>query len=500
MPSATRHPTLAAAIDANWPGWPGRVALSLADGRQIDFPSLRSDALSLAGALTGEGLRPGDRIAVIAPKSEKVLTLYVACLLAGFVYCPFNTDYTAAEFAYLLADVEPQAIVVGETLRDRLANAPEGALVIDAEAGVTERIGRGHDAASVRPDAGDVAALLYTSGTTGKPKGAMITHGNLASNAQTLVALWGITDRDVLLHALPIFHAHGLFVGANTSFIAGAQMVFLTRFDAADICARMKGATSFMGVPTHYGRLLAEPALADGAKAMRLFVSGSAPLPAETWKEFRALTGHDILERYGMTETVMITSNPLVGARKAGSAGLPLDGVSVRIAADADGAVLPQGETGIVEVKGPNVFAGYWRAPEKTEQSFRADGYFITGDIGRFDEDGYLHLAGRASELIISGGFNVYPREIEDILREISGVADCGVVGIPHKDWGEAVVAVIEAAPDAALLEDDVIAHVRRLLAPFKTPKRVIFGPLPRNAMGKVVKPTLKKDLAGLFV
>lgn len=491
-------PTLAAAIDANWPSWGHRPALRLADGREIGFAALRADALKLAGALAGQGVKPGDRIAIVAHKSDATLTLYVACLLAGFVYCPFNADYTAAEFAYLLDDVDPKAIVVSETLRDRIAGGPQDRLVIDAEDGVRALIASGRDAAPARPAAGDVAALLYTSGTTGKPKGAMLTHGNLASNAQTLVASWGITKEDVLLHALPVFHAHGLFVGANTSFVAGACMIFLARFDAADICARMAGATTFMGVPTHYARLLAEPGLAAGARHMRLFVSGSAPLPAETWTAFHQATGHRILERYGMTETVMITSNPLVGARKAGSAGLPLTDVGVHIASD-QGVVLAQGETGVVEVKGPNVFAGYWRAEGKTAASFRPDGWFITGDIGRFDEDGYLQLAGRASELIISGGFNVYPREVEDVLRGLPQVGDCGVVGIAHSDWGEAVVAVIETAPGAALHEDEVIAHARAVLAPFKTPKRVLFRPLPRNAMGKVVKPALKAELAGLF-
>ncbi|MBL9009613.1 MAG: AMP-binding protein [Alphaproteobacteria bacterium] len=490
--------TLAAAIDARWPAWTDRTAIESADGRTASFGALRADALALAGALLDEGLKPGDRIAVVAPKSEGLLTLYVACLMSGLVYAPFNAEYTAAEFAYLLADVDPAAVVIAPALADRAAAVADKVRLIDADSGLAALIARRSATQATRPAPGDLAALLYTSGTTGKPKGAMLTHRNLASNAATLVAHWGITASDVLLHALPIFHAHGLFVAANTSFLAGVRMVFLPRFEAADIVRRMAGATVFMGVPTHYARLLAEPGLGAASASMRLFVSGSAPLPADTWTAFERVTGHEILERYGMTETVMMTSNPLAGARIAGSAGKPLPGIALRVAAP-DGTLLPQGETGIVEVSGPNVFAGYWRAADKTAASFRPDGYFVTGDIGRFDEAGYLHLAGRASDLIISGGFNVYPREVEDVLREIEGVADCAVVGLPHADWGEAVAAVVETAPGFALAEAAVIAHARAVLAPFKTPKRVLFQALPRNAMGKIEKSRLRTDLAGLF-
>jgi malonyl-CoA/methylmalonyl-CoA synthetase len=347
----------------------------------------------------------------------------------------------------------------------------------------------------------DLAAILYTSGTTGRSKGAMLTHRNLSSNAETLRDYWRFTAEDVLLHALPIYHTHGLFVASNTLMFAGGAMIFLSKFDADEVMRYLPKATSMMGVPTFYTRLLKHPGLTKAACAhMRLFTSGSAPLLAETHDEFREKTGHAILERYGMTETNMNTSNPYDGDRIAGTVGFPLPGVDVRIADPDSGKVLLQGEIGVIEVKGPNVFPGYWRMPDKTKAEFRADGFFITGDVGKIDERGYVHIVGRAKDLIITGGFNVYPKEVESEIDGLPGVIESAVIGCPHPDFGEGVTAVVVLKKDSIADEKAIIADLEGRLAKFKLPKRVIFvDDLPRNTMGKVQKNVLREQNAKLY-
>ena len=350
--------------------------------------------------------------------------------------------------------------------------------------------------------ADDLAAILYTSGTTGRSKGAMLSHDNLASNAATLAREWRFTDADVLLHALPIFHTHGLFVGTNVTLLAGGSMLFLSKFDADAVFRLMPRATTMMGVPTFYVRMVDDPRLTRAATAhMRLFVSGSAPLLADTHRAFREMTGHAILERYGMTETNMNTSNPYEGDRVAGTVGLPLPDVALRVVDPETGAALPQGEIGMIEVRGPNVFKGYWRMPEKTKAEFRDDGFFVTGDLGRIDERGYVHIVGRGKDLVISGGFNVYPKEVEGEIDAIPGVVESAVIGVPHKDFGEGVTAVVVGAKTGAPTEAEVLAVLAGRLARFKLPKRVIFVPdLPRNTMGKVQKNVLRETFADLYV
>ncbi len=358
------------------------------------------------------------------------------------------------------------------------------------------------DFATVARASDDLAAILYTSGTTGRSKGAMLTHDNLASNAAVLVDLWRFTADDVLIHALPVFHTHGLFVATNVALLAGATMIFQPRFDADAVVAALPRATSLMGVPTFYTRLIDHPGLTHEATAhMRLFVSGSAPLLSETHRRWRETTGHAILERYGMTETNMITSNPYDSERRPGTVGFPLPGVSLRIADPGGGAPLAPGAVGVIEVKGPNVFKGYWRMPEKTASEFRPDGFFITGDVGMIDADGYVHIVGRAKDLVISGGFNVYPKEIESEIDAIPGVAESAVIGVAHPDFGEGVTAVVVLASGAQISEADVLAALEGRLARYKAPKRVLFvDALPRNAMGKVQKAALRETYKGIYL
>jgi malonyl-CoA/methylmalonyl-CoA synthetase len=427
--------------------------------------------------------------------------------MAGAVFLPLNTAYTAAEVAYFLTDAEPAVFVCDPAAEAALAPvaAAAGARVLTLAADGAGSLTAASDAPGVAaaprgPD--DLAAILYTSGTTGRSKGAMLSHANLATNARALVDCWRFTAADRLIHALPIFHTHGLFVATNVALIAGAEVIFQPRFDPdAVLAAMVGGATALMGVPTFYVRLLDHPGLTREATAgMRLFVAGSAPLLAETHRQWRARTGHAVLERYGMTETSMITSNPYEGERRPGAVGFPLPGVSVRVAEPDTGAPVAPGGVGVVEVTGPNVFKGYWRMPEKTAAEFRPDGRFVTGDLGRFDPDGYLVIVGRSKDLVISGGFNVYPKEVEDLIDAIPGVRESAVIGVPHPDFGEGVVAVVAAAPGAALDEAAVQAALRDRLARYKQPKRVLFAAdLPRNAMGKVQKAALRAAHAGLF-
>lgn len=479
----------------------GRLALATGGGRRITYRALSDDAARIAACLAAAGARPGDRVLAQVERSPEAIALYLACLRAGYVYVPVDPALTATEVAWYVADSEPRVVVL-DPARAVVPTGDAEVLLLDAHGGgsLAERARAlparfaAHESA---PD--DVALLLYTSGTTGKPKGAMLTHGNLASNVRALASLWRFTPDDVLLHALPLSHVHGLVVALGCAWASGCAVRLADRFDAARVVPELATATVFMGVPTHYARLVAEPALDRAACAsMRLFVSGSAPLPARLFDEFAARTGHRILERYGMTETLMIASNPYDGARVPGSVGMALPGVEVRIARD-DGTPLPAGATGVVEVRGPNVCRGYWRAPEKTAAAFRADGFFVTGDVGRLDEDSRLWLEGRASDLVITGGRNVYPREVEDALLTLDGIADAAVFGVPHPDWGEAVVAAV-CTRDDALDTTRVLAALRERLAGYKLPKRVLVVPaLPRNAMGKVRKDALRAAHADLF-
>lgn len=472
---------------------PGRVWIQ--DG--TSYAALLDETGRLAHTLLSLGLGKGDRLLMQVEKSEAVLSLYLACLRTGVIFLPVNPGYTVTETEHFLSDAEPALAV---TDPDRVTGLSAlGARVLDLPALIA--LSADQPAAFVDPvhAPDDLAAILYTSGTTGRSKGVMLTRENLASNAEALVGLWRFTEADVLLHALPVFHTHGLFVATNCVLYSGASMIFQRTFQPASVLAALPRATVMMGVPTFYTRLLSDPGLTREATAhMRLFISGSAPLSPATHAAWRERTGHAILERYGMTETNMIASNPYDGARRAGTVGMPLPGVEVRITGP-DGAVLPQGEAGAIEVRGPNVFKGYWRLPEKTAEEFR-DGWFVTGDVGAFDAEGYLSILGRAKDLVITGGLNVYPAEVEAALDDLPGVAASAVIGVPHPDFGEAVVACLVAAKGAALDEGSVRAALRDRLAAFKLPKRVLVLPdLPRNAMGKVRKAELRRVYAGLF-
>jgi malonyl-CoA/methylmalonyl-CoA synthetase len=485
-----------------------RLALDAEGEGSFSYPRLAEAAARMAGALVACGVEPGDRVAVQVEKSAANLVLYLACLKAGAVYLPLNTAYTLAELAYFVGDAEPKLIVCDPSARAgvlELASA-SGARVehLDAAGGGSlAELARSQaaDRPTLPRSPDDLAAIVYTSGTTGRSKGAMLTHGNLASNAATLVKAWRFTQDDVLIHALPIYHVHGLFVAINVLLMAGGSMLFLPRFDADRIAALMPRATALMGVPTFYTRLLKHPGLTrDGAAHMRLFVSGSAPLLAETHHQWLERTGHAILERYGMTETGMNCSNPYDGARIAGMVGPPLPGVEVRIADPETGALLPRGQIGMIEVKGPNVFKGYWRMPEKTRAEFRPDGFFITGDLGVIDERGYVSIVGRGKDLIITGGLNVYPIEVEEEIDALTGVVESAVVGLPHADFGEAVTAVVATGGASSLTEAVVLETLEPKLAAFKRPKRVIFvEELPRNTMGKVQKAALRSQYAKLY-
>ena len=480
---------------------PDAAFIEAADGRRFTFADFWDLAGRLAGALIEAGLGPGDRIMVQTEKSPEVLGLVLACARAGGVFVPLNTAYTLAEVERFVADAQPQAIVcapdAAPAMRD-IARRHGGPRVWTLDALGGGDLNQAAHRAEVAPDRptrwDDLVAILYTSGTTGRSKGAMLTHGNLASNALALVEAWRFEPTDVLLHALPVYHTHGLFTASNTLLLAGGSMLFRQKFDADDVLAQLPRATAMMGVPTFYTRLLQHPGLTRAAtEHIRLFVSGSAPLLAETHAEFHRRTGHAILERYGMTETNMITSNPYAGERIAGTVGRPLQGVSVRIVDPASGGRVATGEIGMVEVSGPNVCTGYWRMPEKTREEFRSDGFFITGDLGTMDAAGVVSIVGRGKDLVITGGLNVYPKEVESEIDRLPGVLESAVVGLPHHDLGEAVTAIVVLAGGAALTEAGVIEPLRPRLAGFKLPKRVFFvDELPRNAMGKVQKAALR--------
>lgn len=488
---------------------PGAPFLRAPDGRVLlTHGAFLARAEAMASALLALGLQPGERVAVQAPKTPEMVELYLATLLAGGVFLPLNTAYTPAEMAHFLTDAAPRLLVCDPARADALADIARAAgvvqvLTLAADGSGSLREARNADTPGLSPlprGPEDMAAILYTSGTTGRSKGAMLSHRALASNAQALADLWRFTSDDVLLHALPIFHTHGLFAGLNVALTAGASCLWFPAFDAAGVLDALPRASVMMGVPTFYTRLLDAPGLAQAAAGVRLFMSGSAPLLAETHREWRAVTGHAILERYGMTETNMNTSNPYEGERRPGTVGFPLPGVDLRIADPASGAPVPQGEIGSIELRGPNLFSGYLNLPEKTAEDMRPDGFFITGDLGRIDSDGYLHIVGRSKDLIIAGGYNIYPREIELALDALPGVVESAVIGVPHPDMGEAVVAIVVPDPAAQPTEAGLLAALAGQLARFKQPRRIILlADLPRNAMGKVQKAQLRAEHAGLF-
>jgi len=478
------------------------------DGRRYRYADALTISAQLAGALTELGVKQGDRVAVQVDKSPEAILLYLACLRIGGVYLPLNTGYTGDEIRYFLNDAEPALFVCRPKTEEQalslaaetgcpavvtLGSAADGSLMETAQAAVPRE-----DIVALGER--DLAAILYTSGTTGRSKGAMLTHKNLASNAKTLAKAWHFSADDRLIHALPIFHTHGLFVACNVTLMAGASMLFLPKFDADVIFEELPRGTVMMGVPTFYTRLVQDERLTPEATAnMRLFVSGSAPLTAETHEAFEAKTGHAILERYGMTETNMNLSNPYDGARRAGTVGMPLPGVEMRITNRETGAEVPFGEIGMLQIRGPNVFIGYWRMPEKTREELLDDGFFITGDLAMVDEQGYVHIVGRDKDLVISGGYNVYPKEVEQVIDELDQVAESAVIGLPHPDFGEGVTAVVVRQQGAdlgenQLEEEKVITHLDGRLAKYKQPKRVFFvDELPRNTMGKVQKNELRK-------
>ena len=480
----------------------------LADGRVWTYDDVERASGRMANLIVALGLKPGDRVAAQVEKTPEALVLYLATLRAGMVFLPLNPAYQRQELEYFLGDAQPGMFVCRPQLRalaDELA-AKAGAahactvLELDDE-------GRGSliDAAAPQPEgfatvareAADLAAILYTSGTTGRSKGAMLTHGNLAANARVLHAYWHFQPGDVMLHMLPTFHVHGLFVACHCVLLNGSAMFFERKFDAARAVELLPQATVFMGVPTYYVRLLLHPAFGrDTCRNIRLFVSGSAPLLKETFDEFKLRSGHTILERYGMTEGGMFTSNPYAGERRGGTVGFPLPGTALRIVNSAGAPVKP-GVVGHIQVKGDNVFVGYWGMPEKTREEFTADGYFKTGDMGTWDADGYVVISGRSKDLVITGGLNVYPKEIEELIDAMPGVAESAVIGLPHPDFGEAVSAVVvrqKNAAGAALTESSIISAITGKLANFKVPKWVyLVDELPRNAMGKVQKNVLRQ-------
>ncbi|MBO9466420.1 malonyl-CoA synthase [Tropicibacter sp. R15_0] len=483
--------------------------LQLLDGSTLTHQDFLAMGAQIANVMAQLGLKPGDRVAVQTEKSPEALALYAACAQSGLVFLPLNTAYTVDELSYFIENSGASLIVCdgkseaalgkiaqGLGARIETLNA-DGSGTLMAQARVMPA-----SFATVERDRDDLAAFLYTSGTTGRSKGAMLTQGNLLSNAQTLVREWRFSSEDVLLHALPIFHTHGLFVATNVTLAAGSSMIFMPKFDLDQVISHLPKASCLMGVPTFYTRLLGDDRFTKDLTAhMRLFVSGSAPLLAETHVQFEERTGHRILERYGMTETNMNTSNPFDGERRAGTVGFPLPGVELKITNPETGETLPNGEVGQIEVRGPNVFKGYWQMPEKTAAELRQDGFFITGDLGKIDEDGYVHIVGRNKDLIISGGYNIYPKEIELVLDEQPGVLESAVIGVPHPDFGETVLGVIVPLDGAKPDTDAMMASVQQSLARFKHPRKlVILDELPRNTMGKVQKNVLRDQYKGMFV
>lgn len=506
-PKERRNQNLFARFSRHFPDDLRKVLLTTPDGAKYSYADALDESARIALCLTDMGLKPGSRVTVQVDKSPAAVWLYLACLRAGFVFHPLNTGYQFDELVYFVDNAEPSLIVCDpakeQLFRELVKNKNCEVLTLDAN-------GRGQlsEAAQEAPPeftirarkSTDLAVLLYSSGTTGIPKGAMLSHGNLAANTTTLVDYWGFKPADTLLHALPIYHAHGLFVGIGCVLMSGSSMMFLPRFDPDDVLAALPHSTVMMGVPTFYTRLLKDDRLdKDVCANMRVFISGSAPLSAATFSEFEQLTGHRILERYGMTETSMNASNPLDGERRPGSVGLALPDVSLRVVDDNENE-LPAGEVGHLQVHGPNVFSGYWRMREKTAKEFTDDGYFRTGDQASMEVDGYISIVGRAKDLIISGGLNVYPREVENVLDCLPEISESAVIGAPHPDYGEGVIAVVVAAAGEEIAGPAVIDKLSQRIAAFKLPKQ-IFGidELPRNSMGKVQKNLLREQYRDTF-
>jgi malonyl-CoA/methylmalonyl-CoA synthetase len=489
---------LYALLRSHFPEEPGQPCILMPGGPVIHYDELDATSARIAHALVDCGCKPGDRVAAQTEKCWQAVALYLACLRAGLVYLPLNTGYQRSELAYFFGDAEPTVIVCAPEAEEAVAALrPEATvLTLDARGGtLLERAeGKPETHETIARGANEAAAILYTSGTTGRSKGAVLSHRNLASNALTLVEQWGFTRGDVLLHALPVYHVHGLFVACHCVLLSSSRMLWLPKFDAKEVIDLLPLSTVMMGVPTFYTRLLGEPDFDRRAcRHIRLFVSGSAPLLGETFTEFEKRSGHAILERYGMTETGMNTANPLGAERVAGSVGQPLPGVSVRVV-DEEGRSCAPGVVGAVQVKGPNVFGGYWRMPDKTQEEFTGDGYFRTGDMGEWLPNGYLKIVGRAKDLIITGGLNVYPKEIEEKIDALPGVAESAVIGLPDPDFGEAVTAVVVTRAGHTLTEPELISALKAEIAGFKVPKRVYFvSQLPRNAMGKVQKKVLRE-------
>jgi malonyl-CoA/methylmalonyl-CoA synthetase len=473
-------------------------------GRSWTYGEAFARAAQIAHLLQEKGVKKGDRVAIQAEKTPDMVFTYLACLRLGAGFLPLNTAYTLAEIAYFIGDAEPKLFICDPTREESYAALKVQCLTLglkDTGSLSEQANGQATEFENAVCGKDDMAGILYTSGTTGRSKGAVMSHENLAANAKTLAKLWEFTPQDTLLHALPIFHTHGLFVAMNVTLMAGSSMLFFDKFAPEAMLDAMPQATCMMGVPTFYVRLLQNARLDKAITAkMRLFISGSAPLLAETHQEWFARTGHAILERYGMTETNMITSNPYHGERIAGTVGFPLEGVNVRITDPETGEVLPAETIGMIEVTGANVFKEYWRMPEKTKAEFRQDGFFITGDLGKIDAKGYVHILGRGKDLIITGGYNVYPKEIEGEIDEMQGVEESAVIGVPHKDFGEAVTAVVVLKKDAIVTAAQILTHLESRLAKFKQPKHIfIVEELPRNTMGKVQKNLLREQYKGLF-
>ncbi len=507
---------LYAHLRANFPADLNTIAVETDDGLYYSWADLERASAMMANLLVSLKLPAGARIAVQVEKSVEAMMLYLATLRAGYVFLPLNTAYQSAEMEYFITNAEPAVVVCsrknfGWVSKIAFTCGTQNVFTLDDDrtGSLLERAAHCSDKHScVSSIDENLAAILYTSGTTGRSKGAMLSHGNMRSNALMLKSYWGWQADDVLIHALPIFHVHGLFVAIHGALINGSKMLWLNKFDPKTVIAFMPRATVFMGVPTLYVRMLAEPSLTKAAaKNMRLFVAGSAPLLKETFEAWQAATGHTILERYGMSETVMLTSNPYAAdaryknqsERRAATVGFPLPGVSLRVCGD-DGKTLATNDIGGIQVKGANVFAGYWRMPEKTAEEFTKDGYFKTGDVGKVDERGYVHIVGRSKDLIISGGYNVYPAEIEGYINDLPGVAESALIGVPHPDFGEVGIAVVIAKPGAALQADAIIAALKSQLANFKIPKRCeVVAQLPRNTMGKVQKNLLRDQYKHLF-
>ncbi len=507
-----KNENLFAALRAAFPADLNTTAVETDNGLNYSWCDMERATAMLANLLVSLKLPAGSRIAVQVEKSVEAMLLYLATLRAGYVFLPLNTAYQSAEIEYFIGNAEPAVVVCssknfGWVSKIAFKADTQNVFTLndDRTGSLLERAAHCSDKHTVAvKQADDLAAILYTSGTTGRSKGAMLSHGNMLSNAQVLKDYWGWKPGDVLIHALPIFHVHGLFVALHGALINGSKMIWCAKFDPKFVVKKMPEATVFMGVPTLYVRLLNEPGLdINAVKNMRLFVAGSAPLLIETFNEWQTRTGHTILERYGMSETAMLTSNPYKlsqgGERRGGTVGFALPGVSLRVQ-DDDGKSLGVDEIGGIQVKGPNIFKGYWRMPEKTQEEFTADGFFKTGDVGKIDERGYITIVGRSKDLIISGGYNVYPAEIEGYINDMSGVAESALVGVPHPDFGEVGVAVVVAKPGADLQAQTIVAALKSKLANFKIPKQCFVVPeLPRNTMGKVQKNLLREQHKGLF-